>query len=224
MKKIYITFFVAIICCGTVIAQEYPQQPSVQPKAPLQQQEEKSSRRTVRETENHASFDLSTNLFDWADFGTINIDAAYSFSRHFSAQIGAKFNGWQFKNPDGPTYLTKNQQKSVSLGFRYWPWYVYSGWWICLKGQYCDFSECGVWRQPLDEGKAVGAGLSTGYTIMIGEHFNIELGAGGWGGKLLEHNLWNCPDEKAEGAEPRVSGPKTFIAVNDLNISLHWLF
>ncbi|MCQ2176445.1 MAG: DUF3575 domain-containing protein [Bacteroidales bacterium] len=217
MKKFITILFIFIA------ASAFAQEPQAGRPEQARQNQPERVRRTVRETENHASFDLSTNLFDWADFGTINVDAAYSFSRHFTAQIGAKFNGWQFKNPEGPTFLTQNQQKSVSLGVRYWPWYVYSGWWICLKGQYCDFSECGVWRQALDEGKALGAGLSFGYTIMLTEHFNLEIGAGGWGGKLLEHNLWNCPDEK-DVAEPRVSGPKTFVAVNDLNISLHWLF
>lgn len=119
--------------------------------------------------------------------------------------------------------MVQNQQKSASLGVRYWPWYVFSGWWVCAKAQYCDYAETGIWRPEYDSGKAVGGGLSAGYTLLISKNFNIEFGAGFWGGKLLEHTLANCPDPDCMD-KPRESGPKNFIALNDLNISLHWVF
>lgn len=172
--------------------------------------------------EEGANFDISTNLFDWADLGTVNLDFGYAFARHFSAQVGVKFNPWSFKT-QGPITLVQNQQKSASLGVRYWPWYVFSGWWVCAKAQYCDYAETGIWRPEYDSGKAVGGGLSAGYTLLISKNFNIEFGAGFWGGKLLEHTLANCPDPDCMD-NPRESGPKNFIALNDLNISLHWVF
>ena len=224
MKKYLVILYIF------VAASAFAQEPQAGRPEQASQNQPERVRRTVRETENHASFDLSTNLFDWADFGTINVDAAYSLSRHFSAQLGLKCNFWQFSNETGPCYLMKNQQKSVSIGVRYWPWYVYSGWWICLKGQYTDFSECGVWRQALDEGKALGAGLSTGYTFMVGSHFNIEIGVGGWAGKYIEHTVYDYLLDKQNGTwywgilPGRNQGPSTFAALNDLNVSLHWLF
>lgn len=208
IKVIYSLLFVLL--CLSLSAQEKPTREKVVRKATA--------------SENYSRFDISTNVFDWADYGTINLDASMSLSRHLSLQLGAKYNPWAFRNEHGPTFLTQNQQKSVSLGIRIWPWYVYSGWYICIKGQYCDFSECGVWRQALDEGVAVGGGLSAGYAIMLGKHVNLELGAGGWGGRLLKHNLYRCPDDAACLETPRESGPKNFIAINDLNISFHWLF
>ena len=177
---------------------------------------EKSQNRAAK----NMAFDLSTNVFDWADFGTINVDFAMSVSRHITLQAGLKYNPWKFEPKKGPISLVQNQQKSASFGVRYWPWYVFSGWWICAKAQYCDYCEAGVWRQALDQGKALGAGLSAGYTVMINKRFNIEFGAGFWGGGLLEHTLYNAPGEEV----PRESGPKGFIAINDVNISLHWLF
>lgn len=174
--------------------------------------------------ETHSKFDISTNLFDWADFGTVNLDFGVALSRHFSFQIGGKYNNWEFANTKGPVYLTKNQQMSGSLGFRYWPWYVFSGWWISAKAQYCDYSECGVWRQDLDEGTAVGGGLSTGYSWMLGKHFNLEFGVGFWGGRLLDQNVYHCPGDCYAAGDAYMSGPRTFLAVNDINISLHWLF
>lgn len=48
--------------------------------------------------------------------------------------------------------------------------------------------------------------------------------AGGfWAGGLLEHALYNCPCEDCL-KHPRQTGPKGFVALNDLNISVHWLF
>lgn len=179
------------------------------------------ARKVVRE-ETKSTFDISTNLFDWADFGTVNLDLGVAVSRHLSVQVGAKYNPWQFEGK-GPISLKQNQQKSASVGLRYWPWYVYSGWWICAKAQYCDYAETGIWRQAYDAGKALGGGLSAGYTLMVSKHFNIELGAGLWGGRLLEHTLADCPDPDCM-ANPRESGPKNFIAVNDLNVSFHWVF
>lgn len=167
--------------------------------------------------------DVSTNLFDWLDFATINFDASIPVSRHITVQVGGKFNGWEFKNSEGSDSLTKNQQQSVSAGVRYWPWGTYSKLWICSKLQYCEYSETGVWRRALDEGKAVGAGLSMGYLWRIGNHLGIDLGGGFWGGRLLEHALYNCPDP-IERDSPRECGAKNFIAINDLTISVHWLF
>lgn len=167
--------------------------------------------------------DVSTNLFDWLDLATINLDASIPVSRHFTVQFGGKFNGWEFKNSEGSDSLTKNQQQSVSVGARYWPRGTYSKLWICSKLQYCKYSETGVWRQALDEGKAVGAGLSVGYMWRIGNHLAVDLGGGFWGGRLLEHALYDCPCESCL-QHPRQAGPKGFVALNDLNISLHWLF
>ena len=169
-------------------------------------------------------FDISTNLFDWLDLATINLDASIPVSRHFTIQAGFKYNPWNFKINKVPTTQMRNQQKSVSVGARYWPWGTYSKLWICSKVQYCNYSETGVWRQSLDVGKALGAGLSLGYMWRIGDHLGIELGGGFWGGRLLEHALYHCPDVCYERDDAYERGSKNFIALNDLNISLHWVF
>lgn len=171
-----------------------------------------------------SSFGVSTNLFDWADLGTVNIDLSKSVSRHVTLHLGGKFNAWEFENDKGPVYLTKNNQTCGYFGMRLWPWYVYSGWWVGLKAQYVKYSECGVWRQALDEGTAVGGGLSFGYTMMIGKHFNIDLGAGGWGGRLLEQNVYHCPGDCYVLGRTSRSGPRNFLAINDITVALNWVF
>ena len=205
----------------TVAAQE-PQITTEAPAAATVEKTKKVAKSTS--AEDTYKFDLSTNLFDWADLGTVNVDFGYALSRHFSLQAGAKFNGWQFKPKDSEFELVENKQLSFSLGARYWPWYVFSGWWVAAKVQYADYEETGIWRQAYDIGKALGAGISAGYTMMITERFNIEAGFGFWGGKLLEHELYHCPGRCYELGDLRESGPKGFIALNDINISFHFLF
>ena len=136
---------------------------------------------------------IGTNLFDWADLGTINLEAGVSFARHFSAEVGGRYNPWTFhKAKSGLTI--KNQQATAFAGVRYWPWYVFSGWWISAKAQFSKYSETGIWRYALDEGKAVGAGISFGYTLMLNKKLNIEFGIGCWGGAKLSRTLYHCPN------------------------------
>ena len=162
---------------------------------------------------------LSTDLVDWAYLGTANLEAGVSVHRHFSLQAGAKFNPWSFKT-SGLGLDLYNKQTTAYAGFRYWPWYVYSGWWVGAQAQYTGYSETGVWRHALDTGKALGAGLSFGYTLMLNENFNLEFGAGVWGGRRFEHTLYCCPD----CMKVRQSGPQNFVAHNDISISVMFVF
>lgn len=169
--------------------------------------------------ERKTSVALSTDLVDWAYLGTSNIEAGVSVHRHFSLQAGAKFNPWNFKTHKSDLDLY-NKQTTAYAGFRYWPWYVYSGWWVGAQVQYSGYSETGVWRHALDTGKALGAGLSFGYTLMLNENFNLEFGAGVWGGRRFRHTLYCCPD----CMKVRQSGPENFVALNDISVSVMYVF
>ena len=169
--------------------------------------------------ERKTSVALSTDLVDWAYLGTANLEAGVSVHRHFSLQAGAKFNPWSFKTP-GLELDLYNKQTTAYAGFRYWPWYVYSGWWVGAQAQYSGYSETGVWRHALDTGKAIGAGLSFGYTLMLSENFNLEFGAGVWGGRRFQHTLYCCPD----CMKVRQSGPENFVALNDISVSVMYVF
>lgn len=202
MKKL--TLFVALLLLPFVLdAQTSEHQPS----------ERKITKATRTETQ---KFLISTNLYDWADYGTINFGFGYVLGRHFSLDLGAKYNDWQFKTNDHVGY-TMHKQKTASVGVRYWPWYVFSGWWIAAKGQYSDTTTNGAIQ--FTSKKALGAGLSTGYTLMITKKFNIEFGAGFWGGKYLDYVL-DVPSTEQSYGEIK----DTFFGWNDLNISLQFLF
>lgn len=164
-------------------------------------------------------FALSTDLVDWANLGTVNLEAGVSLHQHFSVHAGAKYNPWSFKTRNLGLALY-NKQTTAYAGFRYWPWYVLSGWWVGAQAQYTDFEETGVWRHALDTGKALGGGVSFGYTLMLHENLNLEFGAGVWAGRRFEHTLYCCPD----CMKVRESGPGNFVALNDISISLMYVF
>lgn len=164
-------------------------------------------------------FALSTDIVDWANFGTVNLEAGVSVHQHFSIQAGAKYNPWNFHTRKLGLQM-HNKQTTAYTGFRYWPWYVFSGWWVGAQVQYTDYSETGIWRHALNQGQALGGGASFGYTLMLHERFNIEFGAGLWAGRLLKYNLYCCP----ECMEIRESGPKNFVALNDVSVSFMYVF
>jgi len=175
--------------------------------------------RTAAQESRKTQVALSTDLVDWANFGTVNLEAGVSLHQHFSVHAGAKYNPWNFKTYNLGLALY-NKQTTAYAGFRYWPWYVLSGWWVGAQAQYTDYAETGVWRHALDTGKAIGGGVSFGYTLMLHENLNLEFGAGVWAGRRFEHTLYCCPD----CMKVRESGPGNFVALNDISISLMYVF
>jgi len=164
-------------------------------------------------------FSVSTNTLDWANLGTINLEAGVSLAQHFSLHVGGRYNPWTFQQKD-PYMIIREKQKSAYVGARWWAWYVYTGWWVGAKVQYSDFEVTGIWRPAVDRGKALGLGLSAGYTFMISEQFNFELGLGLWGGYLLDYQLLYSPARE----DVRASGSRPFIQPDILSASFIYVF
>lgn len=162
---------------------------------------------------------VSTNACDWALLGTANIEAQISVAQHISIEAGAKYNPWKFTT-ENPHLTIQNRQATLYAGFRYWPWYVFSGWWIEAKGQYGSFSQSGFWRPALEQCSAIGAGLSFGYTFMLSKNINLDIGAGAWGGRKLKRSLYDCPS----CLNLREEGPENFIDLDNIRISFMYLF
>lgn len=161
---------------------------------------------------------VSTDLVDWGYFGTINLEAGVSISQHFSLIAGTRYNPWEFK-----TRLDKDmykQQTTAYVGTRWWPWYVFSGWWVGAKVQHSSFSETGMWRPALENKQAIGAGLSGGYTLMLHKNLNLEFSFGFWGGRYYRYELFECP----ECMVLRTDQPRNFIDLEDISISIMYIF
>ena len=161
---------------------------------------------------------LSTNLVEWGNYGTINLDGGMSVSQHFSLFAGVKYNPWEFRTSYG--MLVFNQQATVNAGVRYWPWYVFSGWWLGAKVRYTDFEQSGVLRPKYFDGKSIGAGLSAGYTWMLNKHINLEVAAGIWGGRHLEYKVYRT----VSSMHLLKDGPRNFYGLDDVAVTLMYVF
>lgn len=161
---------------------------------------------------------LSTNIADYANLGTINAEAALTLARHWSVNAGFRYNPFSFKGGKGDAGL-QSKQRTLSLGARYWPWHIYSGWWIAGKMQYQEYNRGGIVSMETKEGDRYGAGLSAGYTYMLSEHFNLEVGLGGWTG-IDRYKTYSCPSCGRLLDE----GNKYFVLLNDVLLSFSYIF
>ena len=167
----------------------------------------------------NAKFAISTNALDWANFGTANLELGLGMTQHFSLHAVAKYNPWEFTAKELQIPVKYNQM-TCGASVRWWPWYVFSGWWVGAKGQYSDYTKTGIWRPALEEGTRIGGGLSFGYTLMVHKRFNVEFGAGVWGGAEAKYNLYCC----TKCTELRETGSKGFVDVDFASVSLMYIF
>jgi len=136
-------------------------------------------------------FALGTNAADWLSLGTINADASFALSQHVSLHAGAEFNPWTYKAGSKETQF-EARQNSYWGGARWWPWHVYSGWWAGGDARYSVYNIGGIRGRETEEGDAWGMGAYGGYSIMLNEWWNLDLGIGFWGG-YKEYVRYACP-------------------------------
>lgn len=161
---------------------------------------------------------LSTNTMDYANLGTMNVEASYALAQHWSMTAGLKYNPFTWK-ADNESGIMRNRQAVYAAGVRYWPWHVYSGWWMAAKGQYQVYNIGGIRSAETQEGDRYGAGLSAGYSYMILKHLNLEMGVGAWGGmdKYIQYSCPRCGRVVKQGDD-------FFVLLNDVLLSLTYVF
>jgi len=173
-------------------------------------------------------FSLSTNVLDWANLGTINAQAGLAFSQHLSLHAGARYNNWNFGSVEKGTAF-QNRARSASLGLRYWPWNVYSSWWVSARAQVEEYNRGGLLKRPLtEEGLAAGVGLGVGYSRMLDRHWNLDLGLGGWFGKTW-YTQYRCPRcgrvVNRDDGTPVRDATRWFVwPSNELQVSISYIF
>ena len=163
---------------------------------------------------------ISTNALSWASLGTVNVEGAYSINQHFSLNAGVAYNPWDVFSPTN--LVMRNNQLGGFLGVKYWPWHVYSEWWIGGKVQYKQFEQVGILTSNLVKGDAIGAGLSAGYSFMISNHFNLDLGAGIWGGKIINYKEYK--GKTIDDSKLKEQGSKGFVFLDNLILSIIYIF
>ena len=160
---------------------------------------------------------LSTNLLDYACLGTINAEGSYSLSRYWSLSLGVEYNPFTFRK--GLENQFQLRRRSCSLGARFWPWHIWSGWWMAGKIHYQEYNFGGIVSRQTEEGDRVGIGLCAGYTHMINPHWNIEFGLGGWTGTDW-FRRYSC--QECGGIQ--MSGKRWFILPDDILVALVYVF
>lgn len=161
-------------------------------------------------------FALSTNMLDYANFGTINLQASYGVARHWSVNAAVKYNPFTYN--EGADAV-QNKQLSYAAGARYWPWHIYSGWWVAGAVRYQEYNAGGLLSRETSEGDRFGGGLSAGYTHMLGPHFNLDFGLGFWTGYDV-YTTYACQS----CGRIVEDGGKYFIKPADITLALTYIF
>lgn len=162
---------------------------------------------------------ISTNVFGYLDLGTINVEAQYALSRHFSLDIQGKYNPFTFE--------TKSSDKAVmdkklvaSAGVKYWPWYVYSGLWMkgALQTESSAFG--GIFKKHSPEkANSYGLALAGGYSLALNPWLNLDFGLGVYGGYKTYRRYENT---KMDTVKYRSS--EGFITLGEASVSLMFVF
>lgn len=164
---------------------------------------------------------LSTNALGWMCLGTMNAELNVAVAKNWSVGVSGKYNPFTYgsKANDGSNHQFQIRQRSVAALARWWPWHIYSGWWVAGKAQWQEYNMGGIISSSTEEGQCVGGGLSAGYSHMISTHLNVEMGLGLWGG-LKNYVVYACPTcGRITG-----SGIKPFVMPDNLTVALSYVF
>lgn len=161
-------------------------------------------------------FALSTNMLDYANFGTINLQASYGVAQHWSVNACMKYNPFTYRKDTEPV---QNRQLSYAAGARYWPWHIYSGWWLSGAVRYQEYNSGGYGTPQTSEGDRFGGGFGAGYTYMLGPHFNLDFGLGFWAGYDI-YTTYACQT----CGRIVEDGGKYFIKPADITLALTYIF
>ena len=159
--------------------------------------------------------DVAFNLFDLADFLTLNIEASAEVSEGLRITAGAKYNPWTFNAASGQF---QNRKRLFSAGIRrdFEHWERLSA---GAKLQYLEYNSGGFISSTTYEGDAYGGGLYIVWKVPLREPLSLEFGAGFWGGYEFR-TVYACPRcGKVVG-----SGARFFLRPNDISVSIKYAF
>lgn len=160
---------------------------------------------------------VGVNMADMLNLGTVSVGASVATGRHLTIDGAAAINPWTFNK--GQCNQMQNKQQTYSLGVRYWPLNVYSGWWVSGELQFREYNSGGIISSKTEEGDMAGIGIGGGYSLMLGRHLCLDFGLGLWGG-YKRYDIYACTN-----CGKRIDyGSKWFILPDELIIALVWIF
>ena len=134
-------------------------------------------------------YNLNIDLARIAMLGTLDADAGFDVSQHWTVQAGITFNPWTFKH-DGNQF--QHRQLMGNQGARYWFWFTHSGWFMDFDGFYGIFNHGGIFGKKTYQGQAGGIHVSGGYALMLSEHVNLNFDIGLKTG-FASYTVFQCP-------------------------------
>lgn len=144
----------------------------------------------------HAQFyAVKTDLLGLAT-GTLNAEISASMSHKWSVHLPVYYNPWDFGDNKKIKHLT------AQPGVRYWRDQSWGyNWFFGANAILSRFNMGGIWNDYRYDGRAYGAGLSTGFSIPIHKLWNIdfEVGAGVVYTSYGEYEYKQCGDFLSEG-------------------------
>jgi hypothetical protein len=161
---------------------------------------------------------VSTNVMDYVSLGTVNAQLSAGVGRRITIEGEARYNPWIFHKGDVSKQM-QNKHQTYALGVRYWPWHIYSGWWISCMAQYQEYNRGGIFSPKTEEGDAFGLSAGAGYSLMIHENLNLDFGLAVWGGQKT-YVTYACP------ACGRITdkGGKWFFMPNEIRVAVQYIF
>lgn len=165
---------------------------------------------------NGQKFSVSTNMLEYINFMTFNVEGSLSVSRHFSMNVNARYNPFTFGRGEN---IRTNRQNTCGIGAKYWLWYVHSGWWLSSKIQMQEYNRGGLFSKYSREGNRYGIGFGAGYSYMLSKHINLDFGFALWSGmdyfKKYDCSVCGMLKEK---------GKKWFLLPDDFTLSIGYVF
>jgi len=164
-------------------------------------------------------FSAGLNMADALFLGTVSGEAQYGFSKNWSVAAGGEYNPWTYLS-DTPEQFER-RRRGAAVGVRWWPWHIYSGWWLSADAKWQEYNEAHILTKSVEaeEGDRYGLRVGFGYTVMINSWLNIDFGIKGWGG-YRKYTVYAC--QKCGSIVEQ--GGKSFFLPDQALVSIMFVF
>ena len=161
---------------------------------------------------------LSTNIADYVNLFTLNGAISCAASQNMTLELSARYNPFVYER-SGSDRQFQNKRISVYAGTRYWPWHVYSGWFVSGYIGFTRFNTGGLFSQKTYEGDAYGLSFGGGYALMLSPRFNMDFALSFMAGDG-KYRRNSCPSYGSVDAVKK----QVFIAADNIVVQLSYLF
>ena len=120
---------------------------------------------------------VSSNALGLLCLGTLNGEVNYAVSQHWSVGMSGKYNPFSYSGNNGERQF-QMRQRSVAALARWWPWHIYSGWWVSGRIQWQEYNVGGFASPQTEEGQRYGGGVTAG--VFAYDQSAFKCGDGPW--------------------------------------------